>query len=234
MLQGNPDIDILADMSTIDLEKDYDYAKNLNNIEFCNERNKMHKIDMFAMKMNLNSIEDKALVYEIQPEEIEWAKTVCGRGTYIGIVLRSTCDVKNLPLPRLKKLCDMFLELGYKLVVFDEKSCSMFNEEGIINACGKYGIRQCAALIKRCKVILTPDTGFMHLAAALNKKVVCYFGAMRSDWLQTHKKLYSIHKDVPCFPCNAFSCAMGRNICIQNLTNGELVEAVSGAVNDHN
>jgi len=44
------------------------------------------------------------------------------------------------------------------------------------NGCGLYNLNQSASLIRQSKVVLTNDTGLMHIAAALNKPMVSVWG----------------------------------------------------------
>ena len=44
------------------------------------------------------------------------------------------------------------------------------------NTCGKYNLNQSASLIMQAGVVLTHDTGLMHIAAAFNKPIVSIWG----------------------------------------------------------
>jgi ADP-heptose:LPS heptosyltransferase len=46
----------------------------------------------------------------------------------------------------------------------------------IINACGDFTINQSASIIQQAKVVITNDTGMMHIASAFNKPVVSIWG----------------------------------------------------------
>jgi ADP-heptose:LPS heptosyltransferase len=49
-------------------------------------------------------------------------------------------------------------------------------ERNIINGCGSYNIHQSASLVRQCKVLITHDTGLMHIGAAFNRKIVSIWG----------------------------------------------------------
>jgi ADP-heptose:LPS heptosyltransferase len=84
---------------------------------------------------------------------------------------------------------DCFIRLGQQLVanhgavilVFgtkDEEALAAKIVEGIagsINLAGKTNIPQLAALLSRCRILVTNDTGTMHLAAATGTRVVALF-----------------------------------------------------------
>jgi L-asparaginase/Glu-tRNA(Gln) amidotransferase subunit D len=46
----------------------------------------------------------------------------------------------------------------------------------IVNLSGRLGIRQLGALIKRCQLYISNDTGPMHIAAILNTPLIAIFG----------------------------------------------------------
>lgn len=52
------------------------------------------------------------------------------------------------------------------------------NETGskVYNACGKYSVNQSASIIKQSKLLITNDTGMMHIGAAFRKKIISIWG----------------------------------------------------------
>ncbi len=44
------------------------------------------------------------------------------------------------------------------------------------NACGKYNLNQSASLIRQSSVVISHDTGLMHIAAAFKKKIISIWG----------------------------------------------------------
>jgi ADP-heptose:LPS heptosyltransferase len=57
-----------------------------------------------------------------------------------------------------------------------EKTVSLCRGKNVINACGKFSLQGSASLLKRAKVVVTNDTGLMHVAAAFNKPVISVWG----------------------------------------------------------
>ena len=47
---------------------------------------------------------------------------------------------------------------------------------GVTNLCGKFGLYDFAALLQRMDVMISNDTGPMHLAAAMGTKTIGLFG----------------------------------------------------------
>ncbi|MBI1820806.1 MAG: lipopolysaccharide heptosyltransferase II [Nitrospirae bacterium] len=97
-----------------------------------------------------------------------------------------------------------------------------------IIATGKLTLKQLAALLKRCEMLITNDSGPMHLAAALNIPVIALFGAtdfrMTGPYGDQHLIL---HKGVLCSPCFSRNC-LNKNRpmeCMETITPEEVFEA---------
>ena len=78
---------------------------------------------------------------------------------------------------------------------------------------GRTGLRELAAVLERCELLVTNDTGTMHLAAGLGRPVCAMFLATAQPW-DTGPYLagsLSLEPDLPCHPCE-FSgrCPHGR------------------------
>ncbi|HEY2328421.1 MAG TPA: lipopolysaccharide heptosyltransferase II [Verrucomicrobiae bacterium] len=98
-----------------------------------------------------------------------------------------------------------------------------------INHAGKTSLRELMALLKICRVILTNDTGPMHLAAALGTPVVAPFGSTSPELTgpglpgSTHNHL--LKSDAPCSPCFLRECPIDFR-CMNGIPAGRAVEAV--------
>ena len=76
-----------------------------------------------------------------------------------------------------------------------------------LNLAGQTSLRELAALIKLCSVILTNDSGPMHLADALDVPLVALFGSTSPILTGPYKQRESvIQKKVPCAPCFKRRC----------------------------
>lgn len=74
---------------------------------------------------------------------------------------------------------------------------------------GKTNIKQFAALVKRCNLFITNDTGAMHVAAAMNTPMVAIFGPGYLDRYRPYgnpDRFFVLHKKVDCAPCDLIRC----------------------------
>ena len=99
---------------------------------------------------------------------------------YIGCVIGGKHNTKILPA---EKVIDLIQNLNYPVILLGGKED--FQRGEIIekasagkawNACGKYSLLESAALVKHASVIISNDTGLMHVAAAFKKPIVSVWG----------------------------------------------------------
>jgi len=94
----------------------------------------------------------------------------------------------------------------------------------IINLCGKTTIREMMALIKRCAVFITNDTGPMHIASALNVPVIAIFGPTNPDRTSPLGPSVIIQKKVNCAPCKHRICPLKIHKCMESVSVEEVFE----------
>jgi ADP-heptose:LPS heptosyltransferase len=99
---------------------------------------------------------------------------------YIGVVIGAALNTKKLPLQKLQNLCAIIdhpiILLGGKEDVHNGEEISKADPAKIYNACGKFNLNESADLVRRAKLIITHDTGLMHIAAAFRKPVISIWG----------------------------------------------------------
>ena len=97
---------------------------------------------------------------------------------------------------------------------------------------GNHQIRQLAALIERCNLFLTNDTGPMHIAAALRTPTVALFGPGNHIRFQPLESIHStIRHEVPCSPCKQFTNRCKNNICMKLITVDEVWDTICKRLN---
>ena len=94
---------------------------------------------------------------------------------------------------------------------------------------GQTTVRELMALVKRCQLFLTNDTGPMHVAAAFKVPLVAVFGP--TDWHTTSPygvEAKLVRQPVACAPCLLRECPIDHR-CMTGVT----VDQVHGAVLQH-
>lgn len=97
------------------------------------------------------------------------------------------------------------------------------------NLTGKTSLRELMALLKLCRVLLTNDTGPMHVAAALGTPVVVPFGStspeLTGPGLPGDTRHRLLKSDAPCSPCFLRECPIDFR-CMNGIGVDHVVEAV--------
>ncbi|MBJ7449025.1 MAG: lipopolysaccharide heptosyltransferase II [Parachlamydiales bacterium] len=95
---------------------------------------------------------------------------------------------------------------------------------------GKTSIRQFIALMDQCHVILTNDSGPMHVAAALQKPMVALFGSTNDVATGPYSDATVIHKHVECSPCYRKVCPIDFR-CMKRIEVQEVYKALCQYIN---
>jgi ADP-heptose:LPS heptosyltransferase len=100
---------------------------------------------------------------------------------------------------------------------------------GAVNLAGRTGLRDLMQVLAACDLVLTNDTGPMHLAAALGTRVVALFGStapeLTGPGLPGDPRHAVLRGVAPCAPCFLRVCPADSR-CLRALT----VEQVTAAV----
>jgi len=106
-------------------------------------------------------------------------------GGYVGCVIGGSCGTKQLPLEQWKKFCD---RIPYPVMLMggpedreDGNEIAAQDPIKIYNSCGKFNLNESAELVKIARVIVSNDTGLMHVAAAYQKPIVSLWGNTSPD-----------------------------------------------------
>ena len=76
-----------------------------------------------------------------------------------------------------------------------------------LNLCGQTSLLEMIEWLRLCKLMVTNDTGPMHVAAALNKPLVALFGPTEPRRTGPYGHLESVLRlDLPCSPCLKSHC----------------------------
>jgi ADP-heptose:LPS heptosyltransferase len=167
---------------------------------------------------------------------------------YIGIVIGAALATKKYPLHKLKDLCTSIqhpiILLGGKEDTANGEEIAALDTGKIYNACGKFNLNESADLVRRAKLIVSNDTGLMHIATAFKRPVISlwgntvpefgmypYMGAAVADHGRNSKQFDIIEiKGLSCRPCSKIGhkkCPRGHFKCMENITTEMVQEKVN-------
>ena len=109
------------------------------------------------------------------------------------------------------------------------------------NACGQTTLGESAALLKASKVVISHDTGLMHIAAAFRKPIVSVWGNTVPEFGMTpylpgnedRSRIMEV-RDLKCRPCSKIGfdkCPKGHFQCMRGIEDEQIIIAVKELLN---
>jgi ADP-heptose:LPS heptosyltransferase len=134
---------------------------------------------------------------------------------------------------RFHQTAKLLHEKGYGVVVVGGKEDMRAGEEIIsglpdaLNFCGRLTLPETAAILKDSVLLITGDSGIMHIGYGLGIKVLALFGPGREKkWAPRGKNCKVINKNLSCSPCTTFGYTpkcQNNAACMSAITVEELV-----------
>jgi heptosyltransferase-1 len=96
---------------------------------------------------------------------------------------------------------------------------TLCDRKDAIDLLGKTDLAEMIEWVRRCELVITNDTGPMHVAAALGRPTIGLFGPTRPDQTGPYQQLAnSLSVPMACAPCLKSTCAHGRYMaCLEDL-----------------
>lgn len=109
--------------------------------------------------------------------------------------------------------------VGSKKDVTTGEEIARLAQGAALNLCGRTSLEQALDLLAGGRLVVSNDSGLMHVAAALNRPLVALYGSSSPAYtppLSPHAKIVSLNAD--CSPCFQRVCPLGHFKCLENLT----------------
>lgn len=156
---------------------------------------------------------------------------------YVVIHPAASCPSKRWPAERFAKAADGIIEKFHKKIVivagandgqFGQAAREAMDNEAL-DLSGDLSVGELAALLAGAKLLVSNDSGPVHIAAALGVPVVAIFGRSQPGlsfrrWGPVGENNVILHKDVGCLKCLAHECKSGFK-CLTAIEAGEVVTA---------
>lgn len=159
---------------------------------------------------------------------------------YIGIAIGAAHATKKLPVDKLRELCMLInhpiVLLGGKEDFEAANEIAGHDPVKIYNACGKFTLNESADIVRRSKMMITHDTGLMHIAAAFRKPIISVWGNTVPSFGMTpyygnfhfRDQRFQVNK-LPCRPCSKIGyekCPRGHFKCMRQIDLEEIARTV--------
>jgi heptosyltransferase-2 len=169
---------------------------------------------------------------------------------YIAFVTGAAHATKRLPELKIIEICQKLAKLGLRTVLLGGKEEVEKGERIVqtvqsplcLNACGQLNLHQSASVVRQSAVVISHDTGLMHIAAAFGRKIVAIWGNTVPSFgmypYRTEHTSFEINT-LRCRPCSKIGfekCPKGHFRCMNDLDTDKIVQQVqhyfNGMMND--
>lgn len=165
---------------------------------------------------------------------------------YVGCVIGGSMNTKKLPVEKWREFAEY---CPYPLVLLggpedreDGEAIASMDKVRIYNSCGKFNLNESAWLVQHARVVVSNDTGLMHVAAAYKKPIISLWGNTSPEMgmfpyygsnnlTNSYEPLFVIfeNKSISCHPCSKIGynrCPKKHFNCMNKLNMNELSEKV--------
>lgn len=157
----------------------------------------------------------------------------------IGLCPGAKHVTKRWPEDHVIELAQQLLKLGHHLIIFgsDEDTATgdrirAIDPVRIHNCSGRLGLMETAAAMRFCRLLITNDSGLMHMATAVSRPVVAIFGSTVREFgfFPYHGRSAVVETEgLSCRPCTHLgraSCPKRHLICLHDIDVEHVLEAM--------
>jgi lipopolysaccharide heptosyltransferase II len=184
----------------------------------------------------------RELVLTVPGDAVEAAAALCapiaGSAPLVAVNLGASRPQKRWPSAAFVRVIETQIARGNRVVLLgganddDRETARAVTEQladqPILNLVAKTSVMELAAVVKASDVLITADTGAMHIASAVGTPMVAIFGstdpAVSGPYGSTPAKV--LYKRLSCSPCGNHPTCGGTFQCMRDVSPAEVNAAV--------
>lgn len=191
----------------------------------------VHIVDRYfeaVKKLGINN-DNKGLDFFIQTDNKTFDKRFKSIEKYLVYAIGGQFNTKKMPAT---KMVEFLKDLPLKVVLIGgkedreegDKVVALLQGQNIENTCGEFSIHESAKIVQGAEVLITHDTGMMHIGAAFDVPIVSIWGnTVPAFGMYPYRpqapESYSIHEvnNLDCRPCSKIgfaTCPKGHFKCM--------------------
>ena len=132
---------------------------------------------------------------------------------------------KQWPARHYASLAKEKIKAGWQVWIFgsekDKSIAEVINsqlDQQAVNLCGQTQLAEAIDLMSMSQVVVSNDSGLMHMAAALGVQVVGIYGSSDPEFTPPlGEQCKMVNLKLPCSPCFKRNCPLGHTNCLENL-----------------
>lgn len=165
---------------------------------------------------------------------------------YVGFIIGAKHATKQLPADKVISICKKISQPVVLIGGWEDRQRGQqiadASGKHVISTCGKFTMGQSASLVKNAQLIITHDTGLMHIAAAFRKKIISVWGNTIPEfgmypYLPKESEPFSIVevKNLSCRPCSKLGyqqCPKKHFRCMNDIDEQEILNIVNSSITE--
>jgi len=204
-----------------------------------------HTVERYTDTFSAAGISLKVSTYSILKKDIsdsEISNFLKGNKTKIGIAPFAKHPQKQYPIKKTEELITKLSNRGYKIFLFgggseEKKIAEIIAEkhQNTISLIGKLSLSEEMQIINNLDIMITPDSGNMHIAALTSVKIISIWGATHpfagfTPYTNSENSVIIQNEKLTCRPCSVFGnkpCYKQSSECLNSIEVDEIISAIT-------
>lgn len=144
---------------------------------------------------------------------------------------------KRWPAEHFAELAKILARAGWQCwIIGSDKDRGIADEvmrlshSAALDLCGRTTLDQAVDVLASADVVIANDSGLMHIAAALDKRLIALYGSSSPDFTPPmSENAFIMKRNIPCSPCFKRECPLGHFKCMRELDPQDVAQAVLAA-----
>ncbi|MFN4196964.1 MAG: lipopolysaccharide heptosyltransferase II, partial [Caldimicrobium sp.] len=206
-------------------------------------KDKLHQRDyyLYLIEKLGFKLKQRDLILPLKEEKIlEAQKFLKSKGIEVGktpLILiapgAAYGPAKKWPEDYYKKLCKELVKKGFSILIVGTEGERILGDyikgemKGIFNLCGETNITTLAGIFTLSNLLISNDSGLMHLGAALKIPQIALFGSTDPQLTAPlNPRAVILNLKLNCSPCFKRKCPKGHYNCLRGITPEEVLQKI--------
>ena len=138
---------------------------------------------------------------------------------------------KQWPVEHFQRLAKQFVEHQQFVVIvgtqtdYEDGEKVRSGSEHVSNRCGQTSLTELIAILAKTRLLISNDSGSMHLMSALQRPQIAIFGSTSPTWTgPLNPQAQTLYRALNCSPCFQRTCRFRHYDCLYQITPEQVFE----------